>query len=57
MALVALAGGLSGPSIGLLGWAGGLVVRRLFAFHGWTFACLAAARPGDRCQPRRPRAA
>jgi cytochrome bd ubiquinol oxidase subunit II len=38
MALVALAGGLSGPSIGLLGLGGGLVVAAALAFHGWTFA-------------------
>lgn len=38
MALVALAGGLSGPSIGLLGVGGGLVIAAVLAFHGWTFA-------------------
>ncbi|WP_433256300.1 cytochrome d ubiquinol oxidase subunit II [Streptosporangium sp. CA-135522] len=37
MALVAMAGGLSGPPIGLLGLAGGVVVAAAFAFHGWTF--------------------
>jgi cytochrome bd ubiquinol oxidase subunit II len=38
MALVALAGGLSGPSISLLGLGGGLVVAAVLVFHGWTFA-------------------
>ncbi|WP_371785197.1 cytochrome d ubiquinol oxidase subunit II [Streptosporangium subroseum] len=38
LALVALAGGLSGPSIGLLGLGGGLVIAGALAFHGWTFA-------------------
>jgi cytochrome d ubiquinol oxidase subunit II len=38
MALVALAGGLSGSSIGLLGLGGGLVIAAALAFHGWTFA-------------------
>ncbi|MEV4382501.1 cytochrome d ubiquinol oxidase subunit II [Streptosporangium sp. NPDC049644] len=37
MALVALAGGLSGPPISLLGLVGALVTAALFALHGWTF--------------------
>ncbi|GAA2855707.1 hypothetical protein GCM10010517_13920 [Streptosporangium fragile] len=37
MALVAMAGGLAGPVIGLPGLAGGAVVAGLFALHGWTF--------------------
>lgn len=37
MALVAVAGGLSGPVIGLLGLAGALAMAVLFALHGWTF--------------------
>ncbi|GAA4228664.1 cytochrome bd-type quinol oxidase subunit 2 [Streptosporangium album] len=37
MALVAMAGGLSGPPISLPGLGGGLVVAAAFAFHGWTF--------------------
>ncbi|MER5324333.1 cytochrome d ubiquinol oxidase subunit II [Streptosporangium roseum] len=37
MALVAMAGGLSGPPIGLPGLGGGLVVAAAFALHGWTF--------------------
>ncbi|MEU4540821.1 cytochrome d ubiquinol oxidase subunit II [Streptosporangium sp. NPDC023825] len=37
MALVAVAGGLTGPAIGLPGLLGGLAVAALLAFHGWTF--------------------
>ncbi|GAA3068935.1 cytochrome d ubiquinol oxidase subunit II [Streptosporangium carneum] len=38
MALAAIAGGLSGPPVGLAGLGCGIVVAALFAFHGWTFA-------------------
>lgn len=38
MALAAIAGGLSGPPVGLPGLACGVVVAAAFAFHGWTFA-------------------
>ncbi|MEU9834040.1 cytochrome d ubiquinol oxidase subunit II [Streptosporangium sp. NPDC048047] len=38
MALAAMAGGLSGPAIGLPGIGAGLLVAAAFAFHGWTFA-------------------
>ncbi|WP_326821933.1 cytochrome d ubiquinol oxidase subunit II [Streptosporangium sp. NBC_01756] len=37
MALVAMAGGLSGSPISLPGIGGGLVMAAAFAFHGWTF--------------------
>ncbi|MFF5112102.1 cytochrome d ubiquinol oxidase subunit II [Streptosporangium sp. NPDC000509] len=37
MALVAVAGGLTGSPISLPGLVGGLVVAALLAFHGWTF--------------------
>ncbi|MEV8634503.1 cytochrome d ubiquinol oxidase subunit II [Streptosporangium sp. NPDC051023] len=38
MALAAIAGGLSGPPIGLDGLGFGVVVAAAFGFHGWTFA-------------------
>ncbi|MFF5206019.1 cytochrome d ubiquinol oxidase subunit II [Streptosporangium sp. NPDC000396] len=38
MALAAMAGGLSGPAVGLPGLGCGAVVIAALAFHGWTFA-------------------